>query len=72
MIFFLITAVYFVFCGFIFRFVIRQNIIIFNMALTLEDNKDADEDYANQYVNNLMEADNTLEFNEAVFKSLKS
>ena len=57
-------------CCFIIQIVIRQNVVIFNMALTLEDNKDVDEDYGTLYVHNLMEADNTLEFNEAVFKSL--
>jgi len=70
LIFFVITALYLVICCFIIHRVIRQNVVIFNMALTLEDNKDVDEDYGNQYVHNLMEADNTLEFNEAVFKSL--
>jgi len=42
-------------------------VIIFNLVQTLEDIKDQDEDYDNQNVNRLIDANNTLEFNDAVF-----
>jgi hypothetical protein len=47
LIFFLITAGYFVICAFAIFFIIRQNIVVFNFAMTLDDNKDVDEDYEN-------------------------
>ena len=53
--------------------VVRQNVIIFNLAQTLDHaHDDDDDDNPNVYINKLIDANNTVEFNEAVFQSVQS
>lgn len=48
--FFSVNASYLVVCGCLIMVVIKQNVVIFNLASTLEDIKDEDEGYDNKHV----------------------
>ncbi|CDW71661.1 equilibrative nucleoside transporter [Stylonychia lemnae] len=72
LVFFASTGAFMLILAFGILFVIRQDVIIFNLVQTLEDIKDQDEDYDNQNVNKLIDANNTLEFNDAVFQCVQA
>eukprot|EP00347_Sterkiella_histriomuscorum_P012064 403370027 len=72
LVFFGSTALYLVICAFGILLVIKQNVIIFNLVQTLKDIQDQDEDYDDMHVNRLIDANNTYEFNEAVYQCVQS
>lgn len=68
LVFFGSTAVYLLICAFGILIVIKRNVTIFNLVQTLKDIQDQDEDYKDVHVGLLIDANNTQEFNDAVFQ----
>jgi len=79
LIFFSANGIFLGICAYGALVVIRQNVIIFNMANMLEDghnqarfHNDVVDDiyYEDRVINKLIEANNTESFNEAVFEGV--
>lgn len=70
--FFAVVSVFLIICAFGIFFVIKQNLIIFSLALTLDDNRDYySETGRNRNLNKIIDANDTISFNNAVFACLQ-